>query len=79
MTAVLELFPEVNFNYTFEDGQTPLHHLAKGAHDEAVVRFFLDHGASKTSVDNEGLTPYDVASQNKSTDAARIRELLAIA
>jgi ankyrin repeat protein len=79
MRAVLDVFPEVSFTYTFENGQTPLHIAAAGANHEEVIRFFLTNGASKTKKDNEGHIPFDMASQNISTHASRIRDLLAVA
>ena len=75
--AVVEVFPEVSFNYTFANGQTPLHIAAEGANHEDVIRFYLAHGASKTSVDRQGRTPFDMALRNTFSHVSRIQTLLA--
>jgi len=75
--AVVEVFPEVSFDYTFENGQSLLHLAAQGANHEDMIKFYLTHGASKTSIDREGRTPYDMAMENVSLHASRIQALLA--
>lgn len=46
-----------------ENGDTPLHHACDYQHDE-VIRILCENGANYKTPNNEGLTPWGIASEN---------------
>lgn len=69
--ALDEIFTEYDINAVRTDsdiGSTVLH-IAMVDATERVVQYLLDKGADKTITNEEGLTPYDVATKYEASYA----------
>lgn len=60
--------PAPDLNYQDRDGNTPLHHAASLAEEDAgiLISIFIEHGACPKVVNNRGQTPIHLYCHNKS-------------
>jgi ankyrin repeat protein len=72
---------KADVNHRDEMGRTPLHWAAAVPHDKLegqnrvrMVKFLLEHGASRESVDNDGLTPMALAQMAGYQDVITVLE-----
>jgi len=73
-TAVLAALLEADPNTTDEEGQTPLHWIARHLTDPTAVAALLERGADPRARDEEGRTPLHLAAARD--DAAAVVEAL---